>query len=207
MVRNKRELEIWLSQVPTFISPSIVLEQYVCDSSIASELIWLAHMNKDIEHKIVVDLGCGTGILSYGALLLGASNVLCIDIDVKALKIAKKFIINKEYFHYFEVINGDIEKLWLRKIDTIIMNPPFGVHRRGIDLIFLRKALELNPRAIYTIHKYNPNSHKVIYETIKNSGYDIINMSVGLMGIPALYSIHKKHIHRFKVAIYAIARD
>jgi ribosomal protein L11 methyltransferase len=43
-----------------------------------------------IEGKQVVDIGCGSGILSVGACLLGAKNVLAIDIDPIAVEVAKE---------------------------------------------------------------------------------------------------------------------
>lgn len=205
MVRSKKELEILLSKTPDFKTHSIYLEQYTCDSVTASDLLWLAYMHKDVESKVVLDLGCGTGVLSYGALLMGAKEVLCIDIDFEALKIAKSFITNKELTH-FEAVNADVEYLWLKGVDTVVMNPPFGVHRKGIDILFLRKALELKPKAVYTIHKYNPESHKIICKIVRDNGYTVIDIIIRYMSLPAIYLTHRKQVHRFKVAIYAISR-
>lgn len=206
MVKNKKELEILLSTIPDFPSPLFHLEQYVCDSSTASELLWLAHMYKDIVQKIVVDLGCGTGILSYGALLLGAKEVICVDIDLEAVKVFKIFLSNKNYEN-IHLINADIEYLYLINIDTIIMNPPFGVHRKGLDIFFLSKALELKPKSIYTIHKYNPESHKLIHKIVQSYGYIVKNSIVRFMSIKPTYIIHRKHVHRFKVFLYAVSKN
>lgn len=38
----------------------------------------------------ILDLGCGSGILSIGAVLLGASSVYAVDIDENSVKIAKE---------------------------------------------------------------------------------------------------------------------
>ncbi len=46
-------------------------------------LEWLA--NHDIKNKIVIDYGCGSGILAVAALLLGAARVYAIDIDPQAI--------------------------------------------------------------------------------------------------------------------------
>lgn len=205
MVRNKKELEILLSKVPRFQSPSLSLEQYTCDSPTAAEMLWLAYMNNDIEGKVVADLGCGTGMLSYGALLLGSQEVICIDIDPNPLKLARKFILD-EGLHLFEAVNSDVENLMLRNIDTVIMNPPFGVHRRGLDIAFLKSALRLRPRALYSIHKYNPESHRIIYEVVENSGYTVMNTVVRFMYIPMMYPTHRKKTHWFKIAIYMVRR-
>lgn len=46
-------------------------------------LDWLAE--QDLTDKIVIDYGCGSGILGVGALLLGAKQVLAVDIDPQAV--------------------------------------------------------------------------------------------------------------------------
>lgn len=46
-------------------------------------LQWLAE--QDLKDKIIIDYGCGSGILALAALKLGAKHVHCIDIDKQAL--------------------------------------------------------------------------------------------------------------------------
>lgn len=46
----------------------------------------LALMAQHVKDKIVFDIGCGSGILSVAALLLGAKRALGIDIDNEAVK-------------------------------------------------------------------------------------------------------------------------
>lgn len=46
-------------------------------------LDWLAQ--QDLKDKVVLDYGCGSGILGVGALLLGAKQVLAVDIDPQAV--------------------------------------------------------------------------------------------------------------------------
>lgn len=46
-------------------------------------LDWLA--SQDLTDKVVLDYGCGSGILGVGALLLGAKQVLAVDIDPQAV--------------------------------------------------------------------------------------------------------------------------
>ncbi|MFP8965682.1 50S ribosomal protein L11 methyltransferase [Pokkaliibacter sp. CJK22405] len=47
-------------------------------------LKWLA--SQDLQDKVVVDYGCGSGILGIAALLLGARMVYAVDIDPQALE-------------------------------------------------------------------------------------------------------------------------
>lgn len=46
-------------------------------------LDWL--VKQDLTDKVVIDYGCGSGILGVGALLLGAKQVLAVDIDPQAV--------------------------------------------------------------------------------------------------------------------------
>ncbi len=50
-------------------------------------LSWLDGL--DLKGKTVIDFGCGSGILSLAALLLGAEKVIGIDIDPQALQASK----------------------------------------------------------------------------------------------------------------------
>lgn len=51
-------------------------------------LDWLYHEN--IHQKTVLDYGCGSGILGIGALLLGAKQVIAVDIDPQAILATKQ---------------------------------------------------------------------------------------------------------------------
>lgn len=46
-------------------------------------LEWLA--GQDLQHKVMIDYGCGSGILAVAALLLGAEHAHGVDIDPQAL--------------------------------------------------------------------------------------------------------------------------
>ena len=46
-------------------------------------LKWLA--THDLSHKTVIDYGCGSGILAVAAVLLGAKEVVAVDIDPQAI--------------------------------------------------------------------------------------------------------------------------
>ena len=82
---SKSELAIRLSKLKGFGSPSVALEQYPTDSEMAAELLWSACMRGDVSGKAVADLGCGTGVLGIGCLLMGAEKVFFVDSDGEAL--------------------------------------------------------------------------------------------------------------------------
>jgi len=151
---RKKDLERELENTPKFSNPLEVLEQYITPSNIAADILWLAYMAKDLNGELVLDLGCGTGRLSYGAALLGAGYVICIDIDYDALSKAKDFLEIRTDAP-IDFIAGDIRKSApVREVRecTVVMNPPFGVHLRGADTDFVKAALSIC-RNVYSLHK------------------------------------------------------
>ncbi len=78
-------LERLLENLEGFSDPSPLLEQYRTPAPLAARLLFHAALKGDIEGKRVCDLGCGTGILAIGASLLGAREVVAVDIDQSAL--------------------------------------------------------------------------------------------------------------------------
>jgi putative methylase len=147
---KKKELEIFLQKIPDFEKPKPGLEQYITPAGIVADIIFIAFQMGDIENKIVLDLGCGTGIFSVGACVAGAKKVIGIDLDEDAIKTAKQFADENKLkidFIVKDVKNVDI------LCDTVIMNPPFGAQKSNInaDRRFIEKAFE-KANVIYSLH-------------------------------------------------------
>lgn len=68
------------------------------------------------------------------------------DIDPDAIKIAQE---NSETFEVdIDFVNTDLSEATLDgykgKLDTIIMNPPFGTkNNKGVDMVLLKKAIDV----------------------------------------------------------------
>ena len=76
MCMKKRDLEIMLESVTKFKDPDPFLEQYHTPSVIASDILFTAYSESDIQGRKVNDLGCGTGIFAIGAYLqIGRAHV------------------------------------------------------------------------------------------------------------------------------------
>jgi Predicted RNA methylase len=88
-----KEIEILVSQLYGFDEPKVFLEQYETDGKTVSFFLQKAY--QDLFQRCVIDLGCGTGILTFAAVLAGSKFVLGVDIDMSALKIALK---NKRFW-------------------------------------------------------------------------------------------------------------
>jgi len=148
---KKQQLEILLQKVKGHPKPSADLEQYSTPANIAADVLWFAYAQGDIAGKKVVDLGCGTGILGIGAKLLGAEEVISLDVDEAALGVAMK---NASALGVdLSLLTVDV-KDFPEPADTVLMNPPFGAQKSDLhaDLPFLERALATAP-VTYTFHK------------------------------------------------------
>lgn len=70
----------------------------------------------------VVDLGCGTGILSIIAAKLGAEAVTAVDIDEVAVKVARENSVINGVGDKLSIIRGVIDDLKKEKSDIIVAN-------------------------------------------------------------------------------------
>ncbi len=167
---------------------------------LAARLLHEAALAGDICEMKVVDLGCGTGMLSIGAALLGAE-VTGIDIDEAALKIARK---NAEAF------GVDIE--WIRMridetakplaADTVIMNPPFGAQKEHADRPFIDFALLTAP-VCYGI--FNKGSIPFLEAYTKNTAV-ITAKTAALLNIPKQFAFHTQENLEIPVEIVRLER-
>jgi putative methylase len=144
---KKKQLEMLLERLESFSDPLPEKEQYVTPAFVAADMLYLAYLRGDLEN--VCDLGCGTGILAIGAAILGA-NVVGIEIDAQAIEIARenasKLGVDVDF------VRGDVNSIALRRIKTVVMNPPFGAQKASLgDRAFLQKAVQIAD-VVYSIH-------------------------------------------------------
>ncbi|MBI2148697.1 methyltransferase [Candidatus Woesearchaeota archaeon] len=200
---DKKEIAIKLSKLNDFAELNINLEQYKTDSEIASELLWVAYQNGDIKGKTIADLGCGNGILGMGALLLDASFVYFLDIDKNALDVCKDNLDSFYKGKNYELILGDVPA-FNKKIDTVIMNPPFGVQKRKADKVFLEAAME-NSNKTYSIHKIE--SKKFIQSLCNDHGFSVDNIMERKFILRKTYGFHKKNKYNFDIGIWILNKN
>ncbi|KAH1057184.1 hypothetical protein J1N35_035249 [Gossypium stocksii] len=188
-----KQLETLLGDLQQFTTPKVELEQYPTGPHIASRLLYTAENSfDDISNKVVADFGCGCGTLGAAAALLGAEQVIGIDIDPQSLEIAS---MNAEDLELdIDFIQCDISNLGWRDqiVDTVVMNPPFGTRKKGIDMDFLFVALKVASQAVYSLHKTSTRDY------IKRTSLRDLNASSAEVlcelrfDVPQLYKFHKK---------------
>ncbi len=203
VIRRLKHLEIILESVRSHPSPSPMLEQYTISAKAAAKILWFAARHyDDISGKVVLDFGCGTGRLSIGASLLGASYVIGVDIDLKAIKTA---IQNAKELGVKDNINfilASIEKFSI-KGDTVIQNPPFGVQRRSADRAFLKAAIN-SAKVVYSLHKSGNQNRRFITKFVSELGGKITDIIPLTIEIPHMFDFHMKRWHKVKVDLYRI---
>ena len=220
---RKLELERFLSQIKPHPSPKASLEQYTVSEAVAATVLYVAaYANDDIVGKTVVDLGCGTGRLALAAAYLGAQNVVGVDIDKTAIKLAHETTEEAGLKANVQWVVGDIGAITGR-FDTVLQNPPFGVQKRSADRRFLEKALEVG-NAVYSLHNH-PYSDKQLLNRLKASAQplqvepsDFILRFVEEHGgrmdaayalplvIPHMFDFHTKAKHEIIIDLYVIRR-
>ena len=133
---SRKGLDLLLRSVPGFPKPKPELEQYPTPPSAALELLERAWQSGDLVGS-VADLGCGTGRLALGAAFLGAQ-VTGVELDEAPLAVARGAAADAGL-----AVEWRCEPVenWVQRVDTVIMNPPWGAQRPGADRPFLRAAL------------------------------------------------------------------
>jgi putative methylase len=200
---RRLDLERALQQVEPHPSPKAFLEQYTIPVDVASEFLFLAaYANDDIVGKAVVDLGCGSGRLAIGAVLLGAKEAVGVDIDRSAVKKARENAEKLSLNGRLGWVAGDIAVLRGR-FNTVLQNPPFGVQRRSADRRFLLKAMTLASR-IYSLHKGGEANRAFIKRFIEANRGKVTSIFQMRFNIPRMFKFHTERRHEVDVDLYRI---
>ncbi|MCK5283357.1 MAG: methyltransferase, partial [Nanoarchaeota archaeon] len=172
-IGSKKALEMVLSRLKGFKEAKVRDEQYITPADIASEVLWKAYFNSDIEDKVIADLGSGTGILGIGCLVLGARKVIFVEKDSAAMEICRQNleILKSEGYDAGRsmFIEGDV-KDFCERADCVFTNPPFGTKKKHADKEFLLKAFEIS-NMTYSFHKSSTNEY--IIDISRKNGFEI----------------------------------
>ncbi|EHL14912.1 ribosomal protein L11 methyltransferase [Peptoanaerobacter stomatis] len=74
------------------------------------------------QEDILIDIGCGSGILSIAGAILGAKKVIAVDLDKLAVKISKENVELNNYQDIIEVRHGNLTDVITEKADIIVAN-------------------------------------------------------------------------------------
>ncbi|MFW9916243.1 MAG: METTL5 family protein [Candidatus Thorarchaeota archaeon] len=209
MKYSKDQIMDFLSKIPAVEMPNRALEQYSTPQQLAWDMLDFAHSKGDIAGKVVWDIGCGTGILGFGAALMGARLVIGVDLDWQSLLVATgvlqcfpeplaiQFIASSAEFPGF--------KQQATTNSTVVMNPPFGTQRKGIDMVFLRRGFQLG-NAVYSLHKANQPTRHLIRQIAGEHGFGVDYRKNKSFPIPKMFNNHQREVFPVSVDFYRFVR-
>lgn len=196
-ITKKKHLEMAIQKVPKHPNPKVGLEQYSTPATIAADLLWNAYSLGDIADKKVMDLGCGTGIFAIASKLLGAASAIGVDIDKDSTDLASSYCGDVDF------ICSDICDLENNfDVDTIFQNPPFGSQKnakKGADLKFISKAVELSPKVLYSFHMASTEEFLISY--FEKNDLEITHIFRYNFPIPKIYEFHTRESANVEVIV------
>ena len=196
-ITKKKHLEMAIQKVPKHPNPKVDLEQYSTPATIAADLLWNTYSLGDIADKKVMDLGCGTGIFAIASKLLGAASAIGVDIDKDSTDLASSYCGDVDF------ICSDICDLENDfDVDTIFQNPPFGSQKnakKGADLKFISKAIELSPKVLYSFHMASTEEFLISY--FEKNDLEITHIFRYNFPIPKIYEFHTRESANVEVIV------
>ena len=196
-ITKKKHLEMAIQKVPKHPNPKVDLEQYSTPATIAADLLWNAYSLGDIADKKVMDLGCGTGIFAIASKLLGAASAIGVDIDKDSTDLASSYCGDVDF------ICSDICDLENDfDVDTIFQNPPFGSQKnakKGADLKFISKAIELSPKVLYSFHM--ASTEEFLFSYFEKNDLEITHIFRYNFPIPKIYEFHTRESANVEVIV------
>lgn len=103
---------------------------------------------RDFAGKVVLDVGTGTGILSFFAAQAGAKKVYAVEASGSA-DVARALAHNNGYGNVVEVVRGKVEDVTLPEKVDVIISEPIGfllVHERMIESYIVARDRFLKPK-------------------------------------------------------------
>ncbi len=215
---KKSEFINYIQGLKSFQDPKIEYEQYQTDAIATADLFFhIAFELNDLSDNLIVDLGAGTGNYTVAAVLLGCPKVISVDIDSNALKILKENISVLEISDKIHIIQADLrekditnEIIEFKKENfnenskiVVVSNPPFGVHNKGADVVFLSQAFKFAD-IIYSIHNSDEKTREYLAKKIVKFGGIISERSTLYLILKKTYKFHSKKVKRIKTDVYRI---
>jgi len=131
------------------------------------------YMNKG---DSLIDIGCGSGILSIAAAHLGAEKVIAVDLDKLAVKVSKENVDLNGFSNTIDVRYGDLTDVIDEKADVIVANIIADIIAKLSENIadfikdggyFISSGI-INDKKDFVISKLKENNFDIIEE--KNDG-------------------------------------
>jgi len=215
---KKSEFINYIQSLKSFQNPNIAYEQYQTDAIATADLFFhMAFELNDLSENLIVDLGAGTGNFTIAALLVGCSKVISVDLDSNALSILKENASEFNFNNKIHIIQADLREKEITDeiIDfknenfdknskiIVVSNPPFGVHNKGADIVFLSQAFKFAD-IIYSIHNSDEKTREYLAKKIAKFGGIVSERATLYLMLKKTYKFHSKKVKRIKTDVYRI---
>ena len=129
-LKEKKKYFVKISGKKFVVYPNVFSPKYFNDSKFFATKL---PIKKD---GSLLEIGCGTGIVSIFALIRGAAKAVCVDINSEACKNTLENAALHKLEKKIKVIRSDLfSKTNDEKFDVIFWNLPFGFTRKKLSII------------------------------------------------------------------------
>lgn len=131
------------------------------------------YLGENPEEKKVLDVGCGSGILSIGAALLGSTDILGVEIDEDAVKVAQENVELNKVQGAVKVMQGDLTKGIDYKADIIVAN-------LMADLVMMLSSSaqkHMEKDGVFISSGILVEKEEIVSEAIKAAGFEILEIA------------------------------
>ena len=202
---SRSALETQLAVVAGFDDPQADLEQYPTPPGLAAHVVHTADLNGDIEDRLGVDLGTGTGMLALGAALRAPARVVGVDIDRAVLTTAaenRRRVGTKTPVGW---VCADATDAPVRPSGptTVVMNPPFGAQdgNEHADRAFLATAARLADVS-YSVH--NAGSSEFVESFAADNTGSVTHAFRAELDIDRQFAFHDADTETVDAEVYRI---
>ena len=118
----------------------------------------------------VIDVGCGSGILSIAAGLLGAKEIVAVDIDALAVETAKENIRLNGLESVTDVRQGDLISVISEQADVVVANIIADI------IVMLADDIDkvLKPNGLFISSGIINTKADWVLESLKTRGFEIV---------------------------------
>ena len=131
------------------------------------------YLGDEPQDKDVLDVGCGSGILSIAAALLGCRSVTGVEIDEDAVRVAEENVELNGIGDRVEILQGDLTEGIESKADIIVANL-----MADLVMTLSKSAKEhLKDGGIFISSGILLEKKDIVSDAVKEAGFEIIEIA------------------------------